>query len=365
MSVGILDADLYQHGAVPFNLDIMKLSSYHKKNREIVSLTPFFCPEKYSKYEVRKDICDNDFRGFDLSDPRVRYGGLGFSAGRYVPMDMEIEKNIPDVAIYNKMGKYYLGAENKRLFDMMLNSKHIRLSLDGKNIWDDCLKYTNTPEKYHSLFIHDIDIVAIEGARRFLDDNIPSNSVHIESKFPIVTTTDKEFIDWFTMPNLGACNTIQHYGLLPDSSILEIINQPAARAERIEYFVVDYNTDTQDFVLNKLPVVLKQAVFLWNHQRKISLKYTVGVLPKKEIERFLELVDIYIKYSHLLRFEKTLYDFIKLLNWRANKGLSNFGFSIWELREIMTYIRDNSPETFDLCYSLSNTIYKGDRIENG
>ena len=104
---------------------------------------------------------------------------------------------------------------------------------------------------------------------------------------------------------------------------------------------------------------------MWNHHRKISLKYTVGVLPKKEIERFLELVDIYIKYSHLLRFEKTLYDFIKLLNWRANKGLSNFGFSIWELREIMTYIRDNSPETFDLCYSLSNTIYKGDRIENG
>lgn len=365
MSVGILDADLYQHGAVPFNLDIMKLSSYHKKNREIVSLTPFFCPEKYTKYEVRKDICDNDFRGFDFSDPRVRYGGLGFSNGKYIPLDLDIEKNIPDVSIYGKMGKYYNGYENNRLFELMMKSKHIRLSLDEKTIWEDCLRYTNEPNKYRSLFIHDTDLTAIEGARRFLKDNVKENTVYIECKFPLITTNAVQFLEWYTMSNLGICNTVQYYGVLPDYAILEITNQSAARAERFEYFVVDYNTDTQDFVVNKLPMVLKQAVFLWNHNRKISLKYVVGVLPKKEIERFLELVDIYIKYSHLLRYEKTLYDFIKLLIWRAKKGLSNFGFSVWELREIMEYVRDNSPETFELCYSLSKAKFKGDTIENG
>lgn len=366
MSVGILDADLYQHGAVPFNLDVMKLSSYYKKNRELVSLTPYFCPEKYSKYIVRKDIYDDDFRGFDFSKSKIEYGGLGFSSGKYIPLDYEVERSIPDINIYSRMEKYYSeNTDNKRLFEMMLNAKHIRLSIDGKNIWEDCFKYTNQVQNFHSLFIHDIDLVNLQGARQFILDNLPYEKIYIQNKFPIVTRTDKDFYDWYVEMYMGICNTFQHYGILSDSNILEIVKGHKGRAERLEYFVVDYNTDIQDFVSNQLPHVLRQAVFLWNNQRTISLKYVENVLPEKEIERYLDLVNMYMKYSYLLRYEKTLYEFIKLLKWRSKKGFSNFGFSLGELRNIMTYIRDNCPETFELSYSLNKTIFKGEKIENG
>ena len=42
MSVGMYDMDMATYTLVPFNLELMKLSAYYKKKREVVILSPFY-----------------------------------------------------------------------------------------------------------------------------------------------------------------------------------------------------------------------------------------------------------------------------------------------------------------------------------
>lgn len=366
MSVGLLDADLYQHGAVPFNLDLMKLSTYFKKNKELVSLTHYFCPEKYSKYVVRKDIFDNDFKGFDLANPKVSYGGLGFSSGNYIPLELDIEKNIPDVNIYNKMERYFQSnCFHKDLFKQMIGARHLRLSYDGKTVWEDAFKYSNEVNVSQSIFIHDTNLTNIEGARQFLKDNVNPKTTYIQNKFPLIVNSEEDFLNWYSIPNLGACNTFQYYGILTEGSLEEIVRQKHIRSTRIENIVVDYNTDIQDFLSNQLPTILMQALFLWTNQREISLKYVENVLPKKDIERFLDFINVYIKNANQMRYKKSIYDFIKFIRWRLDKGYDSFGYTLEELREIMERIREYSPEAFRLCYVMDKVTFRNGKLTQG
>ena len=47
MSVGLYDMDMATYTLVPFNLELMKLSAYYKKKREVVILSPIFTPERH------------------------------------------------------------------------------------------------------------------------------------------------------------------------------------------------------------------------------------------------------------------------------------------------------------------------------
>ena len=55
MSVGMHDMDMVTYTLVPFNLELMKLSAYYKKKREVVILSPSFTPERHQKFILRKD----------------------------------------------------------------------------------------------------------------------------------------------------------------------------------------------------------------------------------------------------------------------------------------------------------------------
>ena len=58
MSVGLFDGDMSKYHQVPFNLELMKLSSFYKKKGEIVQLSPHFSPERYGKFFYRQDYYD-------------------------------------------------------------------------------------------------------------------------------------------------------------------------------------------------------------------------------------------------------------------------------------------------------------------
>lgn len=97
MNIGLYDADLATYHSLPLNLEIMKLSAYHKiKERDIVSITPYFNPEPYSKYYVRKDFYDGFFHKDLMKHDNIVYGGCAFSSGRHVPLAEEIELMKPD-----------------------------------------------------------------------------------------------------------------------------------------------------------------------------------------------------------------------------------------------------------------------------
>lgn len=106
MYIGLIDDDLRKNKLGFPNLEIMKLSSYYKNNKDIVELcTDYRNYPRYSKIILRKNLMNNDFPDLFLSKTRDKceYGGYAFSNGIYVPMKSEIEKSLPDVTIYDKI----------------------------------------------------------------------------------------------------------------------------------------------------------------------------------------------------------------------------------------------------------------------
>ena len=90
-TVGLFDVDMHKYIHVPFNLELMKLSTYYKKKREIVALAPELDFDKYSKFILRKDFNDGDFPNL-LGADNVEYGGHAFTGELYKPLPEEIER---------------------------------------------------------------------------------------------------------------------------------------------------------------------------------------------------------------------------------------------------------------------------------
>lgn len=100
-----MDNDLYK--ATPFNLELMKLSTYYKKKRQIVALSPEFKPNYYSNFYLRKDYEDGIYPSRLECFDNVEFGGHGFSGCRYVPLPSEIEICKPDTTIYERVKNNY------------------------------------------------------------------------------------------------------------------------------------------------------------------------------------------------------------------------------------------------------------------
>jgi hypothetical protein len=167
MSVGIYDADLSTFALVPFNLEAMKLSAYYKKKGEIVVLSPYFTPEKNTKFIFRKDYDDGRYPN-RLTAPNVEYGGLAFSNNVYQPLPPEIECMKPDTSIYAKAEAIMMAApgrerEKKKIFQNMMEAEHCRLSLDGKTI--TIIELDQYPGKVFTW--RDLEVVEIKNRSRY------------------------------------------------------------------------------------------------------------------------------------------------------------------------------------------------------
>ena len=78
MSIGLYDDDFMRYAPVCFNLDLMKLSTYYKRKKEVVVLSPTLEPERYTHFIFRKDYNDGNFNKNIFLD-NVEYGGHAFS----------------------------------------------------------------------------------------------------------------------------------------------------------------------------------------------------------------------------------------------------------------------------------------------
>ena len=136
MSYGLYDGDLQFYPQVPFfNLELMKLSTYYKRRREIVTLSLNFKPNMYSHFIIRQDY---PFNCTYPTYPNVEYGGRAFSSMKYRPLPLEIETMRPDISLYDKVKVPHLNKTVvKSAVNTMRRAEHIRLSLDEKTIWPD------------------------------------------------------------------------------------------------------------------------------------------------------------------------------------------------------------------------------------
>lgn len=368
MSVGLWDADKIKYLTAPLNLELMKYSTYYKNKREIVTLSPDLSPNKYTKFIFRKDYSDGEFLPILTDYDNIIYGGLAFSNDIYVPLDESIEKLQADVYIYERMRRL-IGPEKYLIaaFDTMLRAQHVRLSLDGKTIWNKFEKQLNINPKTATLFLHDKDLQNIEGSIetiQYIMDKFPKGSFSrkLAMKFPVIVDNIKDLKDWLQFQSSLCYYSVQYRGVMEDEEIYELLTSKEYQTnpKKIDYIVTASASDENDFVEHYIIRIYFQALFFRMMKIKISLKYEEGFFVDKRWEKVLDLFNSYINTTVLLpekHFNKvikydSLYSFVYSFE---EKPKFRQPFSKDDARKLFSFVREKNYELFKQFYDC-NTV---------
>lgn len=374
-SIGLYDMDFHTYIHVPFNLELMKMSSYYKGKRLLTAFSPTFEPERYSTFIVRKDYNDGIFPKELYTSSNIEIGGRAFSEHKYIPMPLEIERQYPDKNMYLKFeSKFCTTNANTNLFKTMLNAEHLRLSLDGKTIWDEYKKQINITSKTHCFLFHDYDLNSINGAWEIIQELLSKQQkgvgYYIGSKFPIQLYTPDDLFKWVGISLMTNNFSIQYNGLLDDEVFCDFILQQkgTSLARQIDYVVTDGCSSEDDFIKNRLPRIFNQAIFSRINRVPISLKYANNFFFDKKWERVIDLFNAFIKNILKVKVSdefmmwratelETLYSFVKSFEeWHHFKTRS---FTKPEVRELFQFVREIDYNLFKDFYEKSRVALKG------
>jgi hypothetical protein len=379
MSVGIYDADLSTFALVPFNLEAMKLSAYYKKKGEIVVLSPYFTPEKNTKFIFRKDYDDGRYPN-RLTAPNVEYGGLAFSNNVYQPLPPEIECMKPDTSIYAKAEAIMMAApgrerEKKKIFQNMMEAEHCRLSLDGKTIWPDYNKQFKFLPAARNLMIHDYDLGAVEGSFEVVQDILARArtdgwATKVGMKFPVRIKDGQSLLNWSSLNSNSTFYSLRYDGVIEDEYFNEWIGSCRDRAvyKQMEYYVTPSWYEPNHFIQDLLPKILRQVIISRSYRIFFTLKYDEDFFPDKRWAAVLDLFNYYHNsyasqsqsaYLNMIS-EDTLFDFASSCKKKPSKFYGDV-FTIDQIREIFAFVRENHPSLFNDFYEC-NALKLGGRL---
>lgn len=376
MSVGLWDADKTKYPTAPLNLELMKLSSYYKGKREIVTLAPEIAPNKYSRFILRKDYNDGEFQPELIDYSNIEYGGLAFSNDIYVPLPMEIEKQIPDTYLYEKM-RAQMGPEKYLFaaFETMMRAQHLRLSLDGETVWKDFEKQLNIHSKSCVLFIHDKNLQDIEGAREAIDyimELMPNTvaSRKLAMKFPVVVDNIPDLKKWLKYKSSMHYYSLQYRGVMDDEELYELLTSAeyCTNPKKIDYIVTASSYDENDFVEHYSTRIFFQALFFRMKRIKISLKYEQGFFVDKRWERVIDLFNAFINttvllpqehFNRVIKFD-SLYSFV--YSFEENPKFKQ-PFSKDDARRLFSFVREKNYELFKQFYDCHTVKLVGGRFQ--
>lgn len=365
MSIGLYDGDLQKYFHCPFNLELMKIAAYYKSKNQIVSLSPTFKPERYSKFFFRKDYYDGNFPDKLMTSKNIEYGGLAFTQGNYVPLAMDIETTPPDRFIYERVLKTYFdfkGQEGlKNSYKALTNSQHLRLSLDGKTIWQDFEKQLKDYDTTSAFFFHDTDLGKIEGSYEVIQDILKLRKdtalpQRVGMKFNTTINTDEDFIKWSSLYNLNNFFALEFQGIINDEALSEVVNNiPNSRSKQIEYNITKNLSSQDDFFLNRLPKIYHQLLFCRDHRRFFSLKYEDNFFVDKRWERVIDLLNCYIRsaarsnYQNWSKYnsEDSLFKFCS--SFDDHKYLKE-NFTKEEAKELFVFVANKNYDLFKEFY---------------
>lgn len=304
MSYGLYDGDIQFYSKVPFfNLELMKISSYYKRKREIVNLSPKFTPNLYSNFIVRQD-----YPGFNqnyIGTDKISYGGRAFDGEKYKPLPIEIEKSKPDVFLYNKLESNIVTNKHiKSVFSTMRRAEHLRLSLDEKNIWEDYESQIRHDNNAYGIIFHDYNLNAINGAYDFVKEFIPKTISSLEGrrigmKFPAQVDTNDEFLKWLTLPPMGNFYSLQYNGIIPMSLInelLEIRQNSSTLNQTSMCFTKKQNYDT--FIQTGIVQLFETILDLRMKRLNFLLIYDKNFFIDNE---WKEVIDLIISFNNHIR----------------------------------------------------------------
>lgn len=305
MSVGLMDADMMAYSLVPFNLEIMKLSTYYKKKGEIVIFSPTFSPEKNSKFVYRKDYDDGRYPPSLMRAKNVEYGGLAFSNNIYQPLPIKIERLQPDTSIYEKAEPIIMQAagrerEKKKIYQNMMTAEHCRLSLDGKTIWEDYPRQFKFLAAARNVMFHDYDLGAIDGSFEVVK-KIMSRArsdgwaAKIGMKFPVRVRDGQDLLNWSSLNSNSTFYSLRFDGVMDDDTFNEWVSTCRSRAvySQMEYHITAPWYEADRFIKEELPRIFRQVIISRSYRVFFSLKYDEGFFPDKKWEDVIRLFNYY------------------------------------------------------------------------
>lgn len=375
--IGIYDYDMVTYTHVPFNLELMKLSAYYKKKRDIVIMTRKIDFDKYTKIVYRKDYYDGKFESEILSNPNIEYGGFAFNPTQYAPLAQEIECLKPDRYIYEPMRKIFCTDKNKeRLFNQMMRAQHIRLSLDGKTIWEDYAKQLDYSQPMITFIFHDYNLADIKGSidviKQILKAAPGNQEKYVGIKFPIKPHNEQELIEWATLKPMTLFYNIEYNNNFTDEGLVKFIDtqKGTSISSQTKWNFTAKCNSTQDLV-EKIPYIYKQMIYLRNHKAKMSLIYDTTKfgtqwnrvldliihyynqafeMSKKDFERIVPYDSMYSLVSKFKEKEDYTFHF---------KGIENKMFTKQEARDTFKFVQSNCYELFQEFYECHNVELKG------
>lgn len=369
MSIGLHDVDFFKHHEVIFNLEIMKLASYFKRNREITVLSPLISPERYSKFYLRKDYYDGTFPSGLNKHDNLTYGGLAFTEGIYIPMEEEIEQSIPDTHVYDKYKEIFYGFKDtkrsKEEFTSLSNNIHLRLSLDEKTIWKSFEKQILPTSKANIIYFHDKNLNNIkdsfEAAKYLLTkySRAHNHSAKIGVKFPIICQNIQEFDKWNKFNHTDGFFTIQINGPISDEEIAKIIETNTfACCSRIKYNIAPVLSNKNYFIETILPKIFKQVIFCCNHHKQILLTIDDNFKIEKEWQDLIMLFNLYLRASRKYKKIPSFSQFCGAMRSIEHPRKGDI-LHIEDARKIFNLVYDKNNELFKMFYECNQVQLKG------
>ena len=369
MSYGLYDGDLRLYPQVPFfNLELMKMATYYKQKREIVSLSLDFKPNMYSHFLVRQDYPTNFIYP---TYTNIVYGGRAFDGSKYKPLDIKIEQCHPDVSIYDRVKIPHLDRTTvKTALSTMRRAEHVRLSLDGKTIWKDWDKQLRHHSNAYGLIVHDYNLGELDGAHDLIKNNIEeiishSSGRRLGMKFPVITTTNEDFVKWFSFNIMGSFFNLQHNGIiLPEyfEQIKEIYYPDKSTPVSIN---VTSNTTYEEFITTGINEVLKSILDLRRYHIVFPLIYDKGFFADSRWVEVIELIRQFNNYTYAKRYDsdyftrqapyQTVYSYIK----RFVKDEQKYGYTTRrkdKANRIFQFVRENNYELFKMFYEYTGEL---------
>ena len=376
ISIGLYDIDMQKYHQVPLNLELAKISAYYKKKREIVVLSPYFMPERFSQFIVRKDYDDGDF---DFAkEKNIEIGGLALSNNKYKALPLDIEKQVPDIHIYeNYRDIFCINKKYSERFNVMMNAIHLRLSLDGKTIWDDFYKQIDDIDKKGILFFHDYNLNSIENCDIIIKELIskrqraPLYDSVVAAKFPIVVDNEIDLLKWGRMQPSIDFYPIRYEGIVNDEALYEFRERVTGSCilNQFEYNITGGGL-TEEEVIKAMPIIYTQVLFFKYARERIKITYDSNFFTDSRWEDIIELINRFCRvflYNDQLFFSRikssTMYTYAQQMQYASQTH--ERPYTIEEMREMFMFVKENSPELFDMFYNLEIVIFKGGKFING
>lgn len=319
----------------------------------------------YNKTFFRKEYDDGIYDKRILY-PSVEYGGRAFSQ-IYKPFDLEMEQIEPDFTIYDKYRELY-GTRKRDVEEIrtILYATHVRLSLDGKTL--EPFPFDRLRPRHPSIILHDYNLGQVPGTIELLKEASsmrPSGLPYrIGNKYPINVYNFKDLTQWLSITPMGTCFYLQYNGIFTDEEIIYLVEHPSLGLQQLVYNFTYGCLDENDFIINRLPKIYKQALFLRSNKKKILLNIDTDFFRTKELLDLMKLIDCFYgknKLESIRPHHRTLYAYCA---WKRRAQLEvcpwiHFIVDREEMRASFQYIRKKNYEVFDMFYSLIRVYSKG------